>query len=519
MAFFAKFKHCLYEKSKELLENKMKEGEGGCFKRKLSLWHYFDVIAFFTCTVRILLITAVMYNEYQVPGWYDFRRQDVIVGFLHTFRTTFDYTTFLMVYFFGVVYFLLEWWCFRLNTSTPNWRFWHQLMVATLEHYRQCRLNESSLKRLQSLKQEKYRQKLEAYWWFVPVPVKKAFARGLASAEIFYKMEDVNLQRMQSGHPLSMMPLLGWSLRARALQVMLLTEVLAFAFQLAIGERESYELTLDELNVTSFFLVMIYATAIAVFISIYPHWRRHYLLSIVEFAYEISWPLVFLLLLVRYVVLFTTMTILGAVVFIGHLREWQCRVRVVIDAHFVKKKRRTLLKPPKIPASGRLLLERLLCEHNLISYLVISCSDQLFGKVVLATICTQIPINIVFVKKIVIGSEQETPLSFKFLLFIIFAIQLGVFAGIFVPLSWCQSQYHSPKSLVHRLMLATTDSGAWWWTLRLKYNDLYGRLVCGPKVAITVGPLHAITYFSSLEFLFTYCAYVLMIFSQEKLVS
>ena len=262
------------------------------------------------------------------------------------------------------------------------------------------------------------------------------------------------------------------------------------------------------------FTVLLYVIAMTVFIVVYPHWRRHHWLSIVEVVYEMIWPLVFLILLIRYVILFTTMTILGTLVFTSHLREWQNRVKAVLDAHFRKK--RSFFKLPTIPVSGRLLLERLLREHNLISYLVVSCSDQLWGNVVLATVGTQIPINIVFVKKIVSpGSDQETtPLSLKFLLFIIFAIQMGVFAGIFVPLSWCQSQYHSPKKLVHRLMLSTTGSGAWWWTLRLKYAELYGRLVRGPKVAITVGPLHAITYLSSLEFLFTYFAYVLMIFSQ-----
>lgn len=52
----------------------------------------------------------------------------------------------------------------------------------------------------------------------------------------------------------------------------------------------------------------------------------------------------------------------------------------------------------------------------------------------------------------------------------------------------------------------------------MKYNDLYIQLVYGPKVAITFGLLHAITYLSSVGFLFTYYAYVL-IFSQEKLIS
>ena len=224
-------------------------------------------------------------------------------------------------------------------------------------------------------------------------------------------------------------------------------------------------------------------------------------------------PAVFLLLLVRYLVLFIVQTALGTLVFTSHVREWQSRIKPVINLYFQQTHKLT------IPVSGRLLFERFLCEHNLVSYMVISCTAQLWGNVVLATVCTQIPINIVFVKKIVTGSEQETPLSLKLLLFIIFAVQLGIFASIFAPLSWCSKVYHSPKKLIHRLMLTTTGSGAWWWTLRLKYNDFYGRLVHGPKVAITVGPLHAITYLSSMEFLFTYCAYVLMIFSQEKLIS
>lgn len=251
--------------------------------------------------------------------------------------------------------------------------------------------------------------------------------------------------------------------------------------------------------------MIVYGIAMAVLAYIYPGWSGHHWLAIVDVICEMTYPLIFILFLVRYLVLFTTMTVLGTLVFTSHLLGFQKQLMAILKAHKRLK---------FIPPVCNNLFERFLRQHNVIVANVVSCSGQLWGKIVLATVCTQIPINIIFVRKIAFSGE-ETPLTLKLVLFLIFAVQLALFGLIFAPLSWCQKVYHSPKKFIPQFLLLTTGSP--WRRLRFKYNDLYGRLLRGPKFAISIGPLHAITYFSSLELLFTYLAYLLVAFSQDSI--
>ncbi|KAH9403380.1 hypothetical protein TYRP_015265 [Tyrophagus putrescentiae] len=357
------------------------------------------------------------------------------------------------------------------------------------------------------MKQCKYEQKFEAY--LPPLvrllsPVKGTLTRTFASLEIFTKLEGVDVEALQSRPP-PLMPLLPWHIRAKVLKVMLFTEVFAYWFQQAI--------------------VLLYLMAMAIFIGIYPHWAHHPWYMKVFEAYEMCWPLAFLLLLVRYVVFFTAWTVVGSVAFTSHVRELQAKVSCWLKQQQQQQFGyfKILAVQKRLPPGGRLLVERFLREHNLVCFLVVSRSGQLFGKVILGTICTQIPINVIFVRKMVLGSsEEETPFSLRLLLFVFCFAQLLIFAIIFLPLAWCQKVYHSPKKFIPRLMLLSSSasgSGAsWWWRLRLKYNDLYGRLLRGPKFAISVGELHAVTYFSSMEFLFSYIAYLLMAFSKKNVI-
>lgn len=249
MTLFAKFKRCFYEISKDLLDEKGRS-------TKLGPRQYLDILAFFG-TFRVLFATYIMYTDYKTPDWapwYDFRRHDVLVGFPHTFRTTFDYTIILMVYFFVIVYFLLEWWCFKLDAGTRNWRFWYQLTVVSQDDYYRFRLDGNQRKHLKAITAAKYEQKIEVYLPSVGLflaPVKGAIAKSLALVEIAYRMEDVDVLQMQA-RPLQTMPLLSWSIRARALQVMILADYFAYAFQLIIGERLDFD-TFNKLNIFSIF--------------------------------------------------------------------------------------------------------------------------------------------------------------------------------------------------------------------------------------------------------------------------
>ncbi len=188
---------------------------------------------------------------------------------------------------------------------------------------------------------------------------------------------------------------------------------------------------------------------------IYPHWDRHPWYIIVYEFIEMIWPLVFFIWLIRYIILFTTLTILGTLVFTTHVNEWQDKVK-----GWLKQFNYSKAKAPKrlrvaLPLSGRLLLERFLREHNLVTYLVVSCSGELWGKIILATICTQIPINVIFVRKmfVSVSGDDEALSSLRYILFLICFVQLLLFAIIFLPLGWCQKV--SGIALIQRYCVVT----------------------------------------------------------------
>lgn len=92
-------------------------------------------------------------------------------------------------------------------------------------------------------------------------------------------------------------------------------------------------------------------------------------------------------------------------------------------------------------------------------------------------------------------------------------VQLMAGIVVFAPLAWCCKIYHSPKEFIPKLQPLMV--GYQWLLFKLKYDDLFGRLIDNhSKIAVSMGPSGAITYISALEFLFLYIAYILIAFSQ-----
>lgn len=228
MTFLSKFKHCFYEMSRELLDLEVKP-------TRVGLSQLIDLLAF-VITFRMLFIMYVLFIDFKVPPWYDFKTYDVIVSYAYTYSTTFDYTTISICYFFVLMYFLLKLWCFRLDVRGCHWRFWYQLTVGTFKQYFRCRLEGQKLKQIYHFKKVKYEEKIGGFFLYGgKLPFVGLIARTFAWIEIAYRMEDVDVVRLAS-KPLPSMPFLAWEVRAKALRVMLATEYFTYAFQVFIGK-------------------------------------------------------------------------------------------------------------------------------------------------------------------------------------------------------------------------------------------------------------------------------------------
>ena len=107
---------------------------------------------------------------------------------------------------------------------------------------------------------------------------------------------------------------------------------------------------------------------------------------------------------------------------------------------------------------------------------------------------TMVPVNIYFVRRIIFITN--TAVDNMIIWFIVIIVLLLAFLCL-TMLSWCCSVYHSPKKYIPKLQQMMR--GPMWRETKLKFDDLYGRLMRGPKVALSIGPLGDITYLGSFE--------------------
>lgn len=157
-----------------------------------------------------------------------------------------------------------------------------------------------------------------------------------------------------------------------------------------------------------------------------------------------------------------------------------------------------------LPVCWSLLVKDFLCRHTSLTTLVVAGSEQFFGKIIFAALCTIIPGNIIFVRTALLPDKAP---ALKLVMATAFLAEAAIVAGIFLPLSYYQKKVHAPKEFIPRLLLMLGEGGGGgrsqrhpWLTTKLKYEDLYGRLTSGPKLGFSMGSLgECITYFSSFQ--------------------
>ncbi|KAH9390374.1 hypothetical protein TYRP_023125, partial [Tyrophagus putrescentiae] len=458
------FRHCFYQSSKEVLDI------GKSIEIGPRQWL---AIAVFLYALKMPFVVYIMYTDYSTS--FNFRRHEMLLGFCSAYRLVIDHWTLLMVHLFIYIFFALEYWTWRLDSCHRTWRFWWQLTVQSLEDYQQCTLERSKLSKVLLLREEKYRQVLAERVSQFPVSLQITLARVLAKVATAYTLEHIDRRRFLTTRPLTLMPRLRWHLRRRTLQVMLITEYLAFGTQIVS--------------------VLGYWSAIPVFLYFYPDWTEPSLLAIFQLSFDVTSAYYIFLCLIRWTFLFAAQTFIGKVVFTGHVSDERRLLKA--NLRICQQRNRNILP---------LFLERsvfcFLREHNLVCFHVLSGSLQLWGRLIFGILLTQVPINIVFVKRLFF---DQTPALLRLVFAIFFVAQVLIYGIIFLPLSYCTKVYHSPKKIIPQLIQHLTGqnavAGGRRWTLgnALKLDDLYGRLMNGPRFAVFIGSLQPITYLSSLE--------------------
>ncbi|KAH9409889.1 hypothetical protein TYRP_009634 [Tyrophagus putrescentiae] len=231
--------------------------------------------------------------------------------------------------------------------------------------------------------------------------------------------------------------------------------------------------------------------------------------SIVYAHLEAHFGIFGLLQMVQSSAFFVGCTLLGTLVYAGHVKE----VNRAVQASLALNRCSNLGAKPVFhyTRTTSSLLNRQLNEHNRVCYLVMRGCAELFGNVLLCFLLTHLPTNVYLLQRNVFAA----PPLFTLLLFwlIIFFQALAAFV-VFAPLAWVQTVFHSPRRFIPRLQMLMSGKRRWQLCYKLKYDDLLNRLLHGPKMALTIGTLQPITFYSALEFLFLYLGYVLMGISQ-----
>ncbi|KAJ6224148.1 hypothetical protein RDWZM_002693, partial [Blomia tropicalis] len=203
---------------------------------------------------------------------------------------------------------------------------------------------------------------------------------------------------------------------------------------------------------------------------------------------------------------FSLCTITGTIVFAGHVIEMDRKMWKMID-----QCRRKCPMLRSISCRSHKIIDNQLCEHNRVTYLVISGSRELFSYILYAFLLTNIPVNVYLISR---SAIEQQKLIDQFILWGIVFVQLVVLIIVFGPLAWCAKVYHAPAKFIPILQPMLRSSSGWLW-YKIKYEDLYHRLIDnGPKLAVSIGTVRAITYMASIEFMFMYIGYILMAFSQ-----
>src|SRR5699024_2066514 len=141
--------------------------------------------------------------------------------------------------------------------------------------------------------------------------------------------------------------------------------------------------------------------------------------------------------------------------------------------------------------------------HLVTSYLV-DGGEKLFGALMFAFVLTNLPINIYLLRKIMFTPTGMLP-YIRLLYYLLFLVHTAIFALLMLPISWASTRLHEPKRWLSKAQLVNTHSKLLWH--RLKVDDLFGRLVSGPKISIYMGPSNPITFKTTLEVLSLSLAY------------
>ena len=140
-------------------------------------------------------------------------------------------------------------------------------------------------------------------------------------------------------------------------------------------------------------------------------------------------------------------------------------------------------------------------EHNTLAYYVLQSDKYTLSRPLYYFALFSIPINVLFMCELIV---EDIPAQTEFV-FILIAL-IHVITGLipFITLAHVSSAFHKIKDYIPAMQLQLNRSTH--LRMKLKYDDLYERLMHGKKIAFTFGYLGNLTYRGLFEAFLGYIA-------------
>ncbi|KAJ6220372.1 hypothetical protein RDWZM_006184 [Blomia tropicalis] len=204
--------------------------------RRSRLYYYLDVAILFYIHVRLLAMTYLIKNNYEIDARfpYNFRRDDPFQSFIYQNKDIYGAEVPLMMLAMGIFNFICQDSLYRLNVSTLTWRWWYQLIVTNQDNYYQFHMHDFGLITMAKSIEMVNRMNIHPFWSILPQFIIEFIAGIYSKIMIQYNLEQIDRQKYLD-KKLSILPHLSLKLRSKLIKTLLMWDIFALFSQILIG--------------------------------------------------------------------------------------------------------------------------------------------------------------------------------------------------------------------------------------------------------------------------------------------
>lgn len=460
----SKITRCIYSLAKEAFSfNK---------QNKVSYLDIFVIIY----TFRWFFIIYLMYNNFETS--YDFNSYDLLA--YYAFINLDHYDLFMPITMMFFVYFrlLTNYLLLFVDTKSEIWIFWYDLIVVNQDNYYFCQKKQKQIENIFKKKILKTRveQKIDKYF---PVVVSKYFGKYYkychVKIQMFKNMDNINKNQFFA-FKLASLPNISNKLRTQIVLSLIILDKL-----LLIGV---------------IFIVFLFLMFYLYHMLTLPMYT-HPLFSQIIYHLEYLFGFYETCKILRLTVFFVSCSWYGSTVFTGHLNELYSKTKQLIT----KNNMNCLIFIKHLNVGNQLIT-----EHNKVSYLVISGSQQLFSRILLIFVLTNVPSNVYIIWRIIFQRQSFIDLL---VFWTIVLIQMIATVLVFGPVAYQCKVFHEPTMFLS--VFQNSLYGRQWFMTKLKLDDFIYRITHGPKISVGIGFLKTVTYKTTLEVSFSLLIFIFML--------